>query len=161
MAAWPIAVLAGWDTTAVVFLVWVVVAVVGLPDGAIAQAARREDPNRAATDTVLTVGAVACLVGVGFLLLEASSSDGGAKAGLVALALGSVLASWLVVHTIFVLRYARLYYADPVGGVDFNSDTDPTYRDFAYLQAAVPMPAGVGVRRGNEAAGHPVSAAGG
>jgi uncharacterized membrane protein len=34
--------------------------------------------------------------------------------------IGSVAAAWLVVHTLFTLRYARLYYLGDDGGVDFN-----------------------------------------
>ncbi len=28
--------------------------------------------------------------------------------------------SWTVVHTVFMLRYARAYYSDPVGGIEFG-----------------------------------------
>jgi uncharacterized membrane protein len=48
-------------------------------------------------------------------------------------------ASWAVLHTIFVLRYARLYYSEPVGGIDFKQESDPTYRDFAYVGFTVGM----------------------
>ena len=33
-------------------------------------------------------------------------------------------------HTVFTLRYARLYYIGPDGGVDFNDDSKPRYSDF-------------------------------
>ena len=56
---------------------------------------------------------------------------------LAALGLLSVAVSWFTVHTIFALRYALLYYADPEGGVDFNQDEPPCYRDFAYLAMTV------------------------
>ncbi|HEX9353474.1 MAG TPA: DUF1345 domain-containing protein [Streptosporangiaceae bacterium] len=32
----------------------------------------------------------------------------------------SVVLSWTVVHTVFMLRYARAYYSDPVGGIEFG-----------------------------------------
>jgi uncharacterized membrane protein len=38
-----------------------------------------------------------------------------------------------------MLRYARLYYADPVGGVDFNEDVRPDFSDFAYLAFTIGM----------------------
>lgn len=47
--------------------------------------------------------------------------------------------SWLTVHTIFTLRYAVLYYAEPVGGVEFHMDDLPSYRDFAYLAMTIGM----------------------
>ena len=49
-----------------------------------------------------------------------------------------MVAAWLVVHTAFMLRYARLYYPD--GSIDFHQqDIKPTYGDFAYLAFTVGM----------------------
>jgi uncharacterized membrane protein len=44
-----------------------------------------------------------------------------------------------VLHTVYTLRYARLYYSDPVGGIDFNSDDRPSYFDFAYVAFGIGM----------------------
>ena len=46
--------------------------------------------------------------------------------------------SWAVVTTVFVLRYAHLYYSDG-GGIDFNEDSPPDYRDFIYLAVTIGM----------------------
>jgi len=37
------------------------------------------------------------------------------------------------------LRYARLYYSEPVGSIDFNDDTPPSYRDFVCVAVTVGM----------------------
>ena len=58
---------------------------------------------------------------------------------LAALGLVSIGISWWTVHTIFTLRYAEMYYTDPVGGVDFNSDERPSYQDFMYLAMTIGM----------------------
>jgi uncharacterized membrane protein len=50
-----------------------------------------------------------------------------------------VAAAWIIVHTLFMLRYARLYYSSPHGGIDFNQDEPPAYRDFAYLAYTLGM----------------------
>jgi uncharacterized membrane protein len=55
------------------------------------------------------------------------------------LGVACVAASWGVLHTIFILRYALLYYAEPAGGIDFKQEPDPTYRDFAYVGFTVGM----------------------
>ncbi len=47
--------------------------------------------------------------------------------------------SWLSVHTVFTLLYARLYYGDEVGGIDFNEPDPPNYVDFAYLAFTIGM----------------------
>jgi uncharacterized membrane protein len=58
---------------------------------------------------------------------------------LAALAVGSVALSWLLVHTLFTLRYARLYYRGAVGGINFNQAEPPQYTDFAYLAFTLGM----------------------
>ena len=39
----------------------------------------------------------------------------------------------------YTLRYARLYYTEPRGGVDFTGGADPVYRDFTYLAFTIGM----------------------
>ena len=41
-------------------------------------------------------------------------------------------------HTVHVLRYARLYYSEPEGGIDFGGEA-PDYTDFAYLALTIGM----------------------
>jgi uncharacterized membrane protein len=86
----------------------------------------------------MITAALACLGGVGMALLEAGKSHGGGKALLIALAVASVIAAWGTVHTIFTLRYARLYYSRPPGGIEFNEKNAPAYPDFAYVASDLP-----------------------
>jgi uncharacterized membrane protein len=51
----------------------------------------------------------------------------------------SVFVSWTLIHTVFTLRYARLYYSGKTGGIDFNDSGDPDYGDFAYLSFTIGM----------------------
>ncbi len=53
----------------------------------------------------------------------------------------AVAASWLVVHTVFSLHYARLFHDEHSDqpAVDFNTDDDPDYLDFAYLGFTIGM----------------------
>jgi uncharacterized membrane protein len=136
---WQVTVLAGWDLSAAVFLVWIWATIARFSGAAAEAVATREDPGRAAADLTLVGASVACLVGVGFTLLKAANSHGVAAAFLVALAVVSVVASWAVVHTVFTLRYARLYYAAPTGGIDFNQDGQPDFADFAYVAFTIGM----------------------
>ena len=139
VAPWQVAVLGGWDGAAGVFLAWVWGAVARLRAVETAALATREDPNRAVADLTLVGASVGCLVGVGFTLIKAAHSAGLAAAGFETLAVSSVVLSWAVVHTVFTLRYARLYYGDPVGGIDFNEDAPPDFSDFAYLAFTIGM----------------------
>ncbi|MGI9193085.1 MAG: DUF1345 domain-containing protein [Actinomycetota bacterium] len=130
---WQTSVLLGWDTAAMVFLVWVWADVRGKDSKATGEMATREDNSRAIADLMLNGASLASLVGVFFALVKAADLQGGDKAALTVIAIVSVLTSWMVVHVVFMLHYAHLYYSKPQGGIDFHDDHDPQYTDFAYL----------------------------
>jgi uncharacterized membrane protein len=124
----------GWDFTVVTFISWVWLTIWPMDAAATKELAGREDPTQASTDALILTAAVASLAAVAVVLVLASSAQAGAKAALTGLAIISVALSWLMLHTLFTLRYAVLYYRDkPEGGVDFNQDEPPRYSDFAYL----------------------------
>jgi uncharacterized membrane protein len=50
-----------------------------------------------------------------------------------------VVLSWFTIHTLFTVRYARLYYTGDGGGVNFHQDAQPDYLDFAYLAFTIGM----------------------
>lgn len=128
-----------WDAAAGTFLAWTWVSLWPLDSVATAAHATREDPSRAASDALLLGAAVASLAAVVLILVRAGSVHGAAADLQAGLGVLTVLVSWLVVHTVFSLRYARLYYTGTDGGVDFNQDDKPCYSDFAYLGFTVGM----------------------
>ncbi|MCU1493353.1 MAG: hypothetical protein JWO62_1117 [Acidimicrobiaceae bacterium] len=136
---WQAAELIGWDLAAAGFLVAVWIAVGHLDADGTSSRARAEDPSAPVADLVIVSAGVACIVGAGLALIRAGQSGGATKAYLIALAIASVVVSWASVHTVFALRYARLYYGDTNGGIDFKSDAPPDYRDFAYVAFTVGM----------------------
>jgi uncharacterized membrane protein len=136
---WQLAPLVGWDVTAAVFISWVLVTILPMRGPETAALAIWEDPGRAVADGLLLLAGVASLLAVGVLMLQAGNAEGLAKASQAGLGVVSVVLSWGLVHTIFTLRYARLYYTAPVGGVDFNDDDPPSYLDFAYLALTIGM----------------------
>src|ERR671923_307919 len=79
------------------------------------------------------------MVAIGYTVETAGNREGTTKALLVLLAISVLAVSWLVVHMIYTLRYGDLYYGEPVGGIDFNDDDPPDYRDFAYLALTIGM----------------------
>lgn len=101
--------------------------------------AKREDPRRAVAELAILGAGTSMLFAVGFALLRAGEATGGMKAFLIGLGVVSVAVSWVVVHTVFMLRYARAYYTPPVGGVDFNEGEPPAYLEFAYLSFTIGM----------------------
>ena len=131
--------LIGWDSLAVIFCIWVWASVLRMNAAATAAHAKVESPGRDSADLALLAAAVASLVAVGLVLFDAGNQNGATKYIQAALAVASVTVSWILVHTVFTLKYAHLYYSDPVGGIDFNEDEPPQYSDFAYLAFTIGM----------------------
>jgi uncharacterized membrane protein len=131
--------LIGWDATAVFFCAWVWVEVWGMDAAATRGHADRDDPGRGWADVVVLGAAVASLGAVGAVLFGAGHVAGNAKYVEAGFAVVSVFISWALVHTVFTLRYARLYYTGQIGGIDFNEKDPPQYSDFAYLAFTIGM----------------------
>ena len=127
---------AGWIAFALVFLASTWRQVGRMDARTTATHATREDPTVRAGDVILTVASIASLAGVALLLL---SSSQGSKVLDPALAVTSVALSWFLVHTVYTLKYAALYYTGSDGGVDFNQKADPDYGDFGYLAFTLGM----------------------
>lgn len=136
---WGYAPLVGWDVGALVFVAWVLIAIGPMGARSTAAHATREDPGVVVSDLIVIFAAVASLAAVGFVLVKAAGEKGAAQDLLAGLGLASVALSWLAVHTLFALRYARLYYSGAEGGVNFNQDMPPRYLDFLYLSFTIGM----------------------
>ena len=128
-----------FDITALVYAIWTWLDIWPMDAKATASHALREDTSRLWTDVFLITASLASLVAVGFLMSGANSQDGGAKLTQVGIGVLSVIISWALVHTIFALRYAKIYYGKPEGGIDFNQSEKPAYSDFAYLAFTIGM----------------------
>jgi uncharacterized membrane protein len=136
---WQAAPAAAWAVTAGVLIAWVLPPIATFEAGKTARLATREDPGRAAADLLLLGASVASLAAVGLVLAKGSSSHGASRTVYAATSLASVVVSWILVHILFTLRYARLYYSGVPGGVEFNQKDAPRYSDFAYLAFTVGM----------------------
>lgn len=133
-----VAILIGWDVSAIALLLWVWL-VVGRYDAAeTRKRATREDNNRVAIWVFLLSASIASLLATGIALIGASNLSQARERALLGLSLASVLLSWAVVQTVFTLRYAHEYYSEPEGGIDFGGDA-PDYQDFAYFAVTVGM----------------------
>ena len=137
-ARWFVATLLAEDVAAAVFVIWVWASIARANAGATARIARAEDASRVAAEAVLVGAGVASLLAVVFTLAMAGNASAPDRGLLTALAIASVALAWVSVHTVFLLRYARIYYSPPDGGIDFG-DEPPDYSDFAYLALTIGM----------------------
>jgi uncharacterized membrane protein len=127
--------LVAWGVAAAIFLAWTWATIWPMDADTTARVASREDPARPVRDLLLLLVAASSLVAVALVVVPAGRV--GARHLVVGIA--CIVTSWLVVHTVFALKYARLYYTPPEGGIDFKQNDPPTYRDFAYLAFTVGM----------------------
>jgi uncharacterized membrane protein len=135
---WQVADLIGWDVTGAVFVGWVLVNTRGKDPAQTKAMAVIEDSSRAAADAILIGASLASLIGVALALLKAGNEQNPAHTLITALAFVSVVVSWSSIHTVFTLRYARLYYQIG-GGIDWHAQDQPDFGDFAYIALTLGM----------------------
>jgi uncharacterized membrane protein len=137
-AGWRFA-LAGWVAAAALYVVWTRCILSGMDAEQTRRWVTREDPTRSVADVVILTASLASLLGVGYVVAAGSklSGNGALEAALVGVL--TVGASWFAVHTLFTVHYARLYYSDEPGGINFHDPNPPRFRDFAYLAYTIGM----------------------
>ncbi|PPF84608.1 DUF1345 domain-containing protein [Subtercola sp. Z020] len=136
---WEGAPVVGWVAAAALYVGWIGVRIFPLRADATATHATREDPSRGASELLILLASLASIAAVVIVLLGASDARGIQRLGVGALALVSLTLSWALVHTLFTLRYASLYYRGPDGGIDFSQKEAPRYSDFAYIAFTIGM----------------------
>ncbi|OMC48367.1 hypothetical protein A5744_05765 [Mycobacterium sp. IS-1264] len=130
--------LVGWVVTAGVYVVWTRLILGGMDAEETRRYVTREDPTRWIADVVVVSASVASLAGVGYVVAAGTHAGAPAIAAAI-LGILAVAASWFAVHTLFTVHYARLYYSDEPGGINFHDPEPPRFRDFAYVAFTVGM----------------------
>jgi len=109
--------------------------------------AKLQDSSRAFLFGFIITAALVSLVAIVFLLKSTKGLNEASKNGHILLAITAVVISWWLVHTIFTLRYAHLYYDTStddgqvlkVGGLEFPDTKEPDFLDFVYFGFVVGM----------------------
>lgn len=136
---WPAGLVAGWGCCALVTTAWVLIAVWPMDAAQTRAHATREAPGRRLARIISLVGSFASLGAVALVLVQSGRVQRVESFVLAAIAVVSVVASWALIQTDYMLRYARLYYGDAEGGISFNSDAEPMYTDFVYFSVGLGM----------------------
>ncbi len=142
LLTWQLALLGGWDAGTLTFLiaVWRIIA---RADGVHTEhLATREDETRGTAGVLLLGASVASLLAVGFALHLAGRESGPLQALIIGVALLTLVLSWIVVNTVFTLRYADLYFSSPAEAIAFGDSAEQerrSYRDFAYVAFTIGM----------------------
>jgi uncharacterized membrane protein len=138
LTEWQLGLLGGIDAASAYWVTRVWLKIWPLEPDRTAALAEREDPQRATADLMLLTAAVASLVAVALVLAKAAHASHDRDL-LVGIGLVSVALAWGLVHTLFTLKYARLYFDGEDGGIDFSQSERPSYRDFAYMSFTIGM----------------------
>ena len=109
--------------------------------------ARLQDASSTFLFVLVISAATASLFAVGLLLRIAKQLSPTGLAAYIALAVTAVFLSWMLVHTIFTLRYAHIYFHDArkverediPGDIMFPGKHSPDYLDFAYFSFVIGM----------------------
>jgi uncharacterized membrane protein len=109
--------------------------------------AKLQDSSRVLIFLFVIIAAFASLFAVGVLLGGAKNLSGTRLTLQLVLAATTVMSSWALVHTLFGLRYAHLYYTlddnEDIecdgNGLQFPGEERPDYLDFAYFSFVVGM----------------------
>jgi uncharacterized membrane protein len=141
------AAIAGWNAFAVVVLALDWLTILTTPLRKIRELAQQQDLSRFLIFLFVVVTACAALFAVGFLVNVKKSPAGAYFVIHLLLTLSTVIFSWMLVHTVFGLRYAHTFYGDSdqpgvhqhAGGLIFPGDRPPDYFDFAYFSFVVGM----------------------
>jgi uncharacterized membrane protein len=142
----PLELIAGWDAYALCFLLLSWVRMLNAQPHVLARLARLQHHLRTLILLFALGGAVASLGAVGLLLSTAKAASGASRSEHVLIAVGTVVLSWFLVHTVFALFYAYLFYrqlpttsAKRSGGLAFPETKMPDYADFAYFSFVIGM----------------------
>jgi uncharacterized membrane protein len=147
--SWVLRSLAGWSAGAAVYLAMAWSVVMCADAETTKRRSRTEDPSRALVDALLTVAALVSLAAVAVALSESGKKDLPLLIS-VGLPMLTVALGWTLVHTLYAMHYARLYYHNdqdsggpPTGGLDLHENAPPDYRDFLYVAFSIACTFGV------------------
>jgi uncharacterized membrane protein len=135
----------GWDTFSLCMIVmsWITFFITNPKQ--IHKQSKIQDLSRSIIFIIVLISTLASFLAV--LLLIISKKEGEEKAFWhLPIAIAGMLFSWILIHTIFTLRYADIFYSDHktqpnthAGGLEFPGNSKPEYLDFAYFSFVLGM----------------------
>ena len=129
-----------WNVFAVSYITTSWIIFFTRPVADIEKLANKEDGSRMFVLISILVSSFASM----FTVLLLMSSAGKQQLGNIVLSISGIITSWILVHTIFTLHYAHLFYSKvkgnaTVSGLDFPAEKKPDYIDFAYFSFIIGM----------------------
>ncbi len=133
-------ILAGWDVGVGLYLALTYPLMARASVSRIRRRAAEQDEGAFALLLLTAAAASASLVAV---IVEVGGTQNGGGWGGLAFGMGTILLSWLFMHTMFALHYAHEYYGEGrdamIGGLEFPGGQDPDHWDFLYFSFVIAM----------------------
>ena len=135
----------GWDTfgLGMILLSWITFSVTTSQQ--IRELAKTQDSSRAIIFFIVLISTFASFFAIVLLLLTKKDFKN-TETFHVIIAVSGMVLSWALIHTIFTLRYAHIFYGDDkekpeihAAGLEFPGDEKPDYLDFAYFSFVLGM----------------------
>ncbi|WPQ63451.1 DUF1345 domain-containing protein [Chitinophaga sancti] len=134
-----------WDVFSFVFCIECLYIFFNRTTKEIREYARQEDGSRLMVFILIILACFASMLMVLLLMLSSESREAG-LAIYLPVAVAGILLSWAMVHCMFAIHYAHIYYDDAeddntrhVGGLEFPEEKNPDYLDFAYFSFVIGM----------------------
>jgi uncharacterized membrane protein len=133
----------GWNTFSLcmIIMTWITFKIT-TPDE-IRRQAELQDTSRVVIFVIVLISAFASFFAVLLLVISEKKET---EAFDIPVAMAGMFFSWFLVHTIFAMRYAHIYYGDHetqpaihAGGLIFPKEDNPDYIDFAYFSFVLGM----------------------
>ncbi len=105
--------------------------------------ARLQDTGRTAILLFILISTTASFVAIGVLLKNVKLFENNISFFYLIVTLITVALSWCLVHTIFTVHYAHIFYSGGKnanshhGGLIFPNENNPTFMDFAYFSFGI------------------------
>jgi uncharacterized membrane protein len=138
-------VMIGWDTFSVCMITMSWITFFITDSKQIRQQSKVQDSGRSIVFIIVVISTFASFLAVLLLIVTKKHETGGSTWHLP-VAVAGMLFSWILIHTVFTLRYAHIYYGDHAtkldthaGGLKFPEDSLPEYLDFAYFSFVLGM----------------------
>lgn len=143
----PAVILFTWISFALVIIALDWIIILSSHPREVRKIAKIQDSSRTYIFLFVITASVISMAAIFFLLKSAKGHSGKSVNEHILLAIGAVFISWWLVHTIFTMRYAHLYYnidtddGQPreAGGLQFPDEKEPDYLDFVYFSFVIGM----------------------
>ena len=143
----PAVILFTWISFAMAIIIMDWIIIMSSHPREVRKIAKLQDSSRAFLFLFVIAASIASMGAVVFLLKSSKGLHGAAINEHILLAIVAVIVSWWLLHTIFTLKYAHMYYDTdkddgtprPGGGLEFPGNEEPDYLDFVYFSFVLGM----------------------